>query len=119
MLTRIDIERHLPHSGDAYDVIVAGGGLGDDTDYRKGIKNGHAYPYRCLLPKGVDGLLVAGRCASLSHMALTICKNMGNMMAIGQAAGTAASIAVRDGAEPRNADVNKIQERLRETGVII
>jgi hypothetical protein len=98
---------------------IDSGGLGDDGDYRSGIRNGHAYPYRSMLPKGVEGLLVAGRCASLDHLAMATCKSMGNMMAIGHAAGTAAALAARDGVTPRELDVGKIQVKLREDGVTL
>jgi len=93
------------------------GGLTEDKDYHGTIKSGHAYPYRAMLPIGVEGLLVAGRCASLTHLGLTVCKSMGNMMGIGQAAGTAAALAAKEGVMPRGLDVKKIQQALREKGV--
>jgi len=96
---------------------IDSGGLGDDGNYRGGITNGHAYPYRCMLPKGIEGLLAAGRCASLDHLAMATCKSMGNMMALGHAAGTAASLAAREGITPRGLDVKKIQAKLRGDGV--
>jgi hypothetical protein len=93
------------------------GGLQEDQNYHGSIKNGHAYPYRCLLPKGVDGLLVAGRCASLTHLGLTVCKSMGNMMGVGQAAGVAAALSAQAGVLPRDLDVHLVQARLREMKV--
>lgn len=93
------------------------GGLSEDKDYHGTIKDGHQYPYRCMLPKGVEGLLVAGRCASLTHLGLTVCKSMGNMMGIGQAAGTAAALCAQLGVTPREIDVKLIQNKLREMGV--
>ena len=98
---------------------IDSGGLGDDGDYRAGIKNGHAYPYRVMLPKGLEGLLVAGRCASLEHLAMATCKSMGNMMAIGHAAGTAASLAATKNTTPRKVDVSEIQAILRNDGVAL
>ena len=93
------------------------GGLEEDKNYHGSIKSGHAYPYRAMLPLGVEGLLVAGRCASLSHLGLTVCKSMGNMLGIGQAAGTAAALSAQSGVMPRKLDVKKIQKALREMGV--
>jgi hypothetical protein len=93
------------------------GGLQEDKNYHGSIKNGHEYPYRCMLPKEVDPLLVAGRCASLSHLGLTTCKSMGNMMAIGQAAGVAAAICAGERILPRNIEVQKIQSCLRDMKV--
>ena len=93
------------------------GGLKEDKDYHGSIKNGHEYPYRCMLPKKVDPLLVAGRCASLTHLGLTTGKSMGNMMGIGQAAGVAAALSAKENIDPRNLNVGKIQRRLREMKV--
>jgi len=93
------------------------GGLTEDKDYHGTIKNGHAYPYRALLPKGVEGLLAAGRCASLTHLGLTVAKSMGNMMGVGQAAGVAAALAAKEGVTPRALDVTLIQKAIRNMGV--
>ena len=95
------------------------GGLSEDKDYHGSIKNGHDYPYRCMLPKEVDPLLVAGRCASLTHLGLATCKSMGNMMGIGQAAGVAAALCAKENILPRNIDVGLIQQRLREMKVAL
>ena len=96
---------------------IDSGGLEKDDKYYGIIKNGHDYPYRCMLPKNIDPLLVAGRCASLTHLALATCKSMGNMMAIGQAAGVAAVESIRQNVMPRNVDIKKVQEILRGWGV--
>lgn len=110
--------------GKEFDDIVARrygtidpGGLTEDKYYHGSIKNGHAYPYRCMLPKNAEGLLVAGRCASLTHLGLTVCKSMGNMMAIGSSAGTAASICAKENITPRQIDIGKLQARLRDMNV--
>lgn len=93
------------------------GGLQEVQNFHGTIKDGHQYPYRCMLPKGVEGLLVAGRCASLTHLGLTVCKSQGNMMGIGQAAGVACAIAAKNDQTPREVDVTEVQNRLREMGV--
>lgn len=95
------------------------GGLREDKDYHGSIKDGHAYPYRWMLPKAVDGLLVAGRCASLSHLGLTVCKSMGNMIEIGQAAGVAGALCAKEYILPRALDVSALQARLRDMSVQI
>jgi hypothetical protein len=53
----------------------------------------HAYgiPFRCLIPKGWENLLVAGRCAGFSHIAASSCRLSRTMMAFGEAAGLAAT----------------------------
>jgi hypothetical protein len=48
----------------------------------------HDVPYRALVPEKLDGLLVAGRCISTTHVAAAAAKSMGNCMATGHAAGT-------------------------------
>lgn len=93
------------------------GGLQEVRNFHGTIKDGHQYPYRCMLPKGVEGLLVAGRCASLTHLGLTVAKSQGNMMGIGQAAGIACAIAAQQRITPRQVNVSQVQSRLREMGV--
>jgi hypothetical protein len=74
-------------------------------------------PYRCLVPKGIDQLLVAGRCISVDHEAHGRTRNMPACMVTGQAAGLAAAIAVREDSLVRNVDVASIQDALRQAGV--
>ncbi len=93
------------------------GGLKTAKDLRGVMKSGHSYPYRSLLPRRIDGLLVAGRCGSTTQLGQAAGKSMGNMMDLGQAAGTAAALAARRGVQPRALDVAEIQARLRETGL--
>ena len=53
-------------------------------------------PYRCLIPKKVDGVIAAGRDISATHLALASVRVMGLAMCLGEAAGKAAALAVRD-----------------------
>lgn len=73
-------------------------------------------PYRCLLPKEFDNLLVAGRCASFTHEAMASTRVMSTCMAMGEAAGTAAGIAFENGVDVAGVDVGKVQEALRDNG---
>lgn len=77
----------------------------------------HDVPYRAIVPEKVDGLLVAGRCISATHLGLAAGKSMGNCMATGHAAGAAAAIAAQAGIAPRAVDVVRLRERLRTDGV--
>jgi len=95
------------------------GGLDEGRDLRTAMKSGHAFPYRSLLPLQIDNLLAAGRCSSFTHLGLTAGKSMGNMMAIGQAAGVAAALAARQDMRPRDLDVRSIQDVLRNMGVVL
>lgn len=73
-------------------------------------------PYRCLVPKGVENLLVAGRCVSCTHEAQAAIRVIPICMAMGQAAGTAAALAVKLKVTPREMDVTPLQKTLRELG---
>jgi hypothetical protein len=81
------------------------------------IRQGALFPYRSLLPKDVDGLLVAGRCSSATMLGHYGGKSMGNMISIGQAAGVAGALCARDGTLPRDLDYHLIQEKLAHMGV--
>jgi hypothetical protein len=77
----------------------------------------HDVPYRAIVPEKVDGLLVAGRCISTTHVAAAAAKSMGNCMATGHAAGLAASMSIKKGIQPRELKVVELQDRLRADGV--
>ena len=74
------------------------------------------YPYRCLLPKQIDNLLVAGRHFSATSVAQKTSREIPPCMAMGEAAGVAAALALDSGASVRNVDVRLVQRRLREQG---
>jgi ribulose 1,5-bisphosphate synthetase/thiazole synthase len=77
----------------------------------------HDVPYRALLPAKLDGLLVAGRCISATHMGAAAGKSMGNCVATGHAAGVAAAMAAQAGRMPRDLTASAIQQKLRSDGV--
>jgi len=61
-------------------------------------------PYRCLLPKGVDNLIIGSRCISATHEAHSSLRVMPVVAGVGEAAGIAAAWAVRQGISPRQVD---------------
>lgn len=67
-------------------------------------------PYGCLVPRTVDGLLVAGRCISGTHEAMASYRVQVIAMAIGIAAGAGAAVAVESGVEPRGASAAAVQK---------
>jgi len=73
-------------------------------------------PYRAMLPKGVDGLLVAGRHYSATSQAQKISREIPPCMAMGEAAGTAAAMALTSGVRARDIDVAALQRKLRAQG---
>ena len=76
-------------------------------------------PYRSLLPRGIDNLLVAGRCISADHRAHHATKEIPPCMATGEAAGLAAAAAASEGRSARDVDVSALQKRLRDQGAIL
>jgi hypothetical protein len=88
---------------------------GGDVDFQS--MPPYEIPYRCLLPKAVEQMLVAGRCISADHEAHARSRNMPACMATGQAAGIAAAIAVEEGVTVRNVSVPKVQAALRALGM--
>ena len=85
------------------------------------VKNGNWYgvPYRCLVPLKVDGLLVAGRCLSATSEAAGAVRVMPPVMAMGQAAGTAAALCVKGGVSPRALDTAALVKTLKAQGVFL
>ena len=76
-------------------------------------------PYRCLTPKGFDNLLVSGRCISATHEGMAGARVMATCMAIGQAAGTAAALAGKNGCGVREVDVAELRKTLTKDGALV
>lgn len=76
-------------------------------------------PYRCFVPKGINNLLVAGRCSSMTHEAMASARVMGPCMAMGEAVGKAAQIAVLDGVPVAQVDIQKLRKALISEGAYL
>jgi hypothetical protein len=76
-------------------------------------------PYRSLVVREVDNLLAAGRCISVDHRTHHATKEIPACMVTGQAAGTAAALAVQTGNGPKAIDVAALQNALRLDGAIL
>lgn len=88
--------------------------------YRRYLEHeGYDIPYRCLVPKEVDGLLAAGRCISSEQQPYESHRAMAPIMAIGQAAGTAAALCCRSAACPRSLSVQLLQDELESHGAVV
>ncbi len=83
----------------------------------KGEDGSYDIPYRCMLPKNIEGLLLAGRCISTTHEAMASTRTMITGMMVGEAAGTAAAIAVRSNTAVRKVDAGELRAALRKQGV--
>lgn len=79
----------------------------------------YTIPYRSLLPRGGHNWVVAGRCISATHEAFAAFRVSAIVMAIAQAAGTAAAMAARAGVGPREVAVGELQARLRRAGAFL
>lgn len=101
-------------------VDVHGRNGANTTEY-KTVENGQWYglPLRCLIPRDVDGLLVAGRAISATSDAAGAVRVMPPCMAMGHAAGIAAAIAALGGTSPRNVDAAEVRSRLRNEGAFL
>ena len=72
-----------------------------------------------MVPENVDGILVTGRAISVDSYALAVLRVMGACLALGEAAGTAAALAVKDGVKIADLDVKKLQQTLVDNGAIV
>ncbi len=79
----------------------------------------YTIPYRSLLPREYDNLLVAGRCISATHEAQASIRIMPICATTGEAAGTAAAVAHRTGKNAHTVDVAALQALLRKNGAVI
>lgn len=99
-----------------FDVHNLTGASLDKTGVQKNWKqdNDYTIPYGCLLPKNVEGLLLSGRNISGSHLAHSNFRIMSVCIALGEAAGTAAALSVKQEKRLRDIDVKEIQKVVGE-----
>jgi len=85
------------------------------------VRDAGAYgiPYRALVPRGVDNLLIAGRMMSVELVAHNSTRNTVCCLVCGQAAGTAAAMATTQGVAPRDVDARSLREALLRDGVLL
>jgi FAD dependent oxidoreductase len=76
-------------------------------------------PFRMIMPQAVDNLYVAGRCASMTHGGQSAARVSGPCFAMGQAAGTAADLALKGGTSGREVDYGQLRERLLADGAYL
>lgn len=73
-------------------------------------------PYGCLVPEQVDGLLVAEKSISVTHLVNGCTRLQPVVMQIGQAAGAAAALCLRNAIQPRQLNIRELQQTLLEAG---
>lgn len=115
-------------NGTKFDDRIAVYGFGMDVHNRNKAESGnfkievaekYYIPYRSLLPKNCYNLLVAGKTLSCESQAVGGMRCMPAAMAMGQAAGTAASLAVNCSVSLRDVDIECLQNELKKQGAII
>ncbi len=114
--------------GTKFDDRISAYGFGMDVHNRTEKESGnfktevasvYYVPYRSLLPTGCDNLLVAGKTVSCESQAMGGIRCMPSAMAMGQAAGLAAALAVKGGTRVEKIDVAELQKALRSHGAIL
>ena len=119
VLTQNDIESE----GRFSDIVAYGGWTMDDHHPAGFLYKGpptifHPAPspygisYRCLYSKNVENLMFAGRCASMSHAAMSSTRVMGTASTMGQAVGAAGALAIKGKTSPREVEIKALQESL-------
>jgi FAD dependent oxidoreductase len=90
---------------------------GGDRAIMDNVGEGYGIPFRCLIPEGIEGLLVAGRCISVDEIAFGSTRNVPACAMTGEAAAIAAANAAAAGIMPSVVSIAEIQNRLRALGV--
>ena len=115
-------------AGTHFDDGIAAGNYDIDIHSPDGSGTSHYYfpagvyytiPYRSLLPKDLDNLIVAGRCIGATHEAQASIRIMPICICIGEAAGTAAALAKKAGVAVADVDTDALRQRLREKGAFV
>ncbi len=120
IVTQRDIETvNIPEDSIALggyncDIHLSGVGI-----YFQPVEHAVGIPYGAMVPVDIDGLLVTGRAISADSYALAVLRVMGACLALGEAAGTAAALAVKDRVKIGDVDVRKLQQVLVSNGAII
>jgi hypothetical protein len=120
-LTREDVlsARHFPDAIAQCGAPIEDHHPGSDTRWEY-LPAGATYdiPLRSLIPQTVANVLMAGRCLSATHDAHASVRSMGQCMAMGQAAGTAAALALQVDNSVRGVSVPHLQQQLRSDGAL-
>jgi hypothetical protein len=118
-------ERDLVQRRQFDDGIALGGHIvdihsldGTSEQYGKKVQP-YEIPYRSFLPVGLENVIVTGRPISATHEAHASLRVMGTCMALGEAAGTAAAIAAREGGRTRSVDSAELVGTLKKHGAIV
>lgn len=102
--------------GGPLDNVTRGNELGGPIAM-KSLHDWFDIPYGCIVPKGLDNVLISGRTLSSSHLAQAGSRGMALLLGMGQGAGTAAAIIAKRGIKAREVDVKELQGLLIAQGM--
>ena len=91
----------------------------DRTTLFKTVQEPYGIPYGCLVSDEIDNLMFAGRCISVDAPSLASVRVMPQCMSMGQAAGTAAAMALESGCVPAGVDVQALRAALLAEGAVL
>ena len=117
LLSNVMFDDAIAMSGYPIDIHSPDGGQMDHSFMKSG--SWCAVPYRSLISREIKNLVVAGRCLSATHEALAAVRTTPLVMAMGQAAGTAAALACKAGIAVQDVDITALKERLIKDGAFL
>lgn len=106
-------------SGASFDDQIGLFGFIDNGNFVVKEAGAYGIPYRALLPKGMDNLLIAGKMMTVDLVAHNSTRNTVCCLICGQAAGTAAALAARADCTAREVDAGRLREVLRGAGAVL
>jgi hypothetical protein len=106
-------------SGATFDDQVGLFGFIDNPTHRVNDAGAYGIPYRALIPRGLDNVLIAGRMMTVDLVAHNSTRNTVCCMVCGQAAGAAAALAARGECSAREVDAGRLVTELRAAGVLL
>ncbi|MFC1714199.1 FAD-dependent oxidoreductase [Candidatus Poribacteria bacterium] len=86
---------------------------------KRGRMKPYQIPYGCLVPQKIDNLFVSGRCISGTHEAYASYRVTGDCMAMGEAAGIASALCLKDGLSPRELDGRRVKKLLKDRNILL
>jgi len=92
---------------------------GSEIRPKHGRMKPYQIPYRCLVPQKIDNLFVSGRCISGTHEAHASYRVTGDCMAMGEAAGIASALCLKDGLTPRELDGKRVKKLLKDRNILL
>jgi len=93
-------------------------GRGEGTIVKR-LEKAYGIPFGCLISRDINGLMFSGRCISMDAVALSSVRVMAPCMAIGEAAGIGAALAVKNQIFPSQVEINEVVKILKENGAIL